>query len=71
MQLAAREPAVRVNARLSEPPSVPQESAVTIPEPVILTSEVTMSKMKKGEDQQQLIQEVIWLGAPMASTSAE
>ena len=71
MQLAAKEPAVRGNARRLEPRFVPPGIALMTPEPVILSSATKQLMIKEGEDQLQLTQGVTWDGAPMLITSAE
>ena len=59
----AREPAVQGNARHSGPRSVPPGIALTIPEPVILSSMTKLPMGKEGKGQLQLCQGLIWHGA--------
>ena len=70
-RLAAREPAVRGNARRSEPRSVPRGIVRKTPEPVMWGSMTKQLRIKEGEDQLTLTQGATWTGAPMPSTSAE
>ena len=70
-RLAAREPAVRGNARRSGPRSVPREIVRKTPEPVILSSLTKLLRIKEGEGQLPLTQGVTWDGAPIPITSAE
>ena len=67
-QLAVGEPAVRGNARRLGPRSVPRESALMTPEPVIWSSE---AKMHKVEGRPPLTQAATLRGAQTPSTSAE
>ena len=60
---------MRGNARRSGPRSVPRESALMTPEPVILTSTLNLLQLKEREDQQQLCLRVTLHGAPV--TGAE
>ena len=55
-QLAGREPAVRGNVRCSGPRSVPPEIVRTTPEAVILSSVMTLLRIKEGEDRLRLFQ---------------
>ena len=70
-RLVAREPAVRGNARRSEPRSVPRESALMTPEPVIWSSEAKMRRVDKVEGRPPLTLAATLIGAPTPSTSAE
>lgn len=62
---------MRGNAQPSEPRSVPRESALMIPEPVLWSSVMKMLVKNEGEDQPPLTLGVTWDGAPIQSTSAE
>ena len=70
-RLAAREPAVRGNARRSEPRSVPRGIVPKTPEPVMWGSMTNLLRINEGEDQLQLTQGAAWTGAPIPSIGAE
>ena len=62
-RLAAREPAVRGNARRSGPRSVPRESALMTPKRVILSSEAKMRRMDTVGGPPETTMRVSWLTA--------
>ena len=64
LRLAAREPAVRGNARQLGPRSAHPEIVRTIPQLVILSSMTKLLRIKEEKGHLQLCQGLIWPGAP-------
>ena len=62
---------MRGNAQLSEARSVPRESALMIPEPVLLSSVMKMLVKNEEEGRPPLILAAALIGAQTPSTSAE